>query len=295
MQEVDLMRIAVAIPTVGRPATVRAVIEQLQRQTRPADMTIVVGGGQQDVEGLSRLPSPPIVRLSERGLCKQRNAALRAIGNQADLVIFFDDDFLAHPTYLEEAEQLFESAPHIAGATGRIIADGIGHTGYDFAEALDLVSQDHRPADPNIRPAEALYGCNMVLRLSTMNDLRFDERLPLYGWLEDIDLTYRLGRRGELVRSDFIAGVHMGIKAGRQSGLRFGYSQIANPIYMLRKRSAPVRLAFSMMAKNLAANMVRSLWPEAHVDRRGRLRGNLLALVHLMTKRLDPQHILTLA
>ena len=33
-------------------------------------------------------------------------------------------------------------------------------------------------------------------------------------------------------------------------------------------------------------NIVRSPWPEPYVDRRGRLRGNLLALRDLMTGRM---------
>ena len=48
------------------------------------------------------------------------------------------------------------------------------------------------------------------------------------------------------------------------------------------------------MARNLLANLVRSLWPEPHIDRRGRLRGNVLALRHLLTGRIEPEHILEL-
>lgn len=289
------MRVIVAIPTVGRAAIVGAVVDHLRHQTRPPDAIIVVGASEEDVAGLKRLAPAPEVRLAEKGLCRQRNAALRAIDGRADLVIFFDDDFVPAPDYLEQAERLFAGHPDVVGATGRIIADGIGHSGYDLAQAFALIDGDELPPGANARPAEALYGCNMVLRMSALDGLSFDEMLPLYGWLEDIDLTFRLGRRGALIRSDFFAGVHMGVKSGRQSGLRFGYSQIANPVYMLHKKSAPTHLAFSMMARNFAANLVRSLWPEEHVDRRGRLRGNLLAVAHLLTNRLDPRHILSLS
>ena len=36
-------------------------------------------------------------------------------------------------------------------------------------------------------------------------------------------------------RANVLRGVHLGNKRGRVSGLRFGYSQIANPIYLLQK------------------------------------------------------------
>jgi hypothetical protein len=44
------------------------------------------------------------------------------------------------------------------------------------------------------------------------------------------------------------------------------------------------------MAKNLA----RSGWPEPYVDRRGRLRGNLLALRDLAAGRMTPERVLEL-
>ena len=76
------------------------------------------------------------------------------------------------------------------------------------------------------------------------------------------------------------------------SGLRFGYSQVVNPVYLLRKGTMPASFALKLMARNIAANMVRSVRPEIHIDRRGRLRGNLMALGHLLKGRVEPEYIL---
>ena len=40
---------------------------------------------------------------------------------------------------------------------------------------------------------------------------------------------------GKVVKIDAAFGVHLGTKLGRNSGLRLGYSQIANPLYLARK------------------------------------------------------------
>jgi hypothetical protein len=48
------------------------------------------------------------------------------------------------------------------------------------------------------------------------------------------------------------------------------------------------------MGRNIAANVARSLWPESYVDRRGRLRGNLLAIAHVLLGRVEPEYILKL-
>jgi hypothetical protein len=87
----------------------------------------------------------------------------------------------------------------------------------------------------------------------------------------------------------------IGVKLGRGSGVRLGYSQVANPLYIHAKRVGyPLRLALKLMGKNLVMNALRALLPEPHVDRRGRLRGNVTALKDLLTGKLDPERILEL-
>jgi hypothetical protein len=103
-----------------------------------------------------------------------------------------------------------------------------------------------------------------------------------------------MARRGRLLKCDALAGVHLGEKAGRTSGKRLGYSQIANPIYLLKKGTIPPDLARRLMRGNLASNLLRSFRPEPYIDRRGRLAGNLLALIDLPRGRLDPRRVLEL-
>ena len=137
----------------------------------------------------------------------------------------------------------------------------------------------------------------MAVRLAPMraHGLRFDERLPLYGWQEDVDLSCRLAEFGCVLQIDAACGVHLGAKSGRGSGLRLGYSQVANPLYLCGKRRGyPFRRAIAHITKNMAMNIVRAPWPERYVDRRGRLRGNLLALRDLTLGRMVPERILDL-
>ena len=81
-------------------------------------------------------------------------------------------------------------------------------------------------------------------------------------------------------------------KSGRSPGVRLGYSQVANPIYLARKGTMAWPLARTHMSRNMLANTARTLRPEPWVDRRGRLKGNLLALWDLARGRLDPRRIL---
>jgi hypothetical protein len=56
----------------------------------------------------------------------------------------------------------------------------------------------------------------------------------------------------------------------------------------------PRGFAYRLMVRNIAANVVKSVRPEPYVDRKGRLKGNLLAAYHILKGRVDPEYILKL-
>jgi GT2 family glycosyltransferase len=294
------VRIAIIIATTGRADLLRRTVARLAHQTRRADRVILVGVTSADLAGAGSGPcaaaalAPVELILAERGLPRQRNAGLRHLAGEADVVVFFDDDFVPANDYLAQIEREFAERPALVGATAQLLADGIKSPGISFDAAVALV-EAHRPSPhPRERRLPALYGCNLCIRLAAAEGLWFDEALPLYAWQEDVDFSFRLGRQGALVYTSRLAGVHLGAKGGRTSGLRLGYSQIANPVYLLRKKTIPPRLAWRLMLRNLAANAARSLWPEPYVDRQGRLRGNFSALADLLAGSLHPERILEL-
>jgi GT2 family glycosyltransferase len=290
--------IVVGIPTVGRAAVLRETLRELGGQARAADRVVVCAARPADAEGAAdALPRTEVVLCAQPGLPRQRNAILAACA-EADLVVFFDDDFLPHPNYLASVEQAMSGSPGIAVATGTVIADGITGPGLTVAEGRAILARAGAVALPGTAtPAFSGYGCNMAIRTALLrrHGLAFDERLPLYGWQEDVDLSRRLAAFGTVVRLDAAMGVHLGVKLGRGSGLRLGYSQVANPLYLAAKRAGyPLPYALSYVARNIAMNVARSPWPEPYVDRRGRLRGNALALLDLLRGRVDPERVLTL-
>jgi GT2 family glycosyltransferase len=231
------------------------------------------------------------------GSSAQRNTALDYAVGKYDIVTFFDDDFVPAESYLQRIAEEFAANPDWSVITGRVVKDGATNEGLNWQQGLEALHAAQAEPAYEIRQVVdhvGAYGCNMSVRSEMIGDLRFDERLVLYGWQEDIDFSSQLRQAGRVVCVSTIIGVHLGIKSGRVSGVRFGYSQIANPTYLIRKGSVPASFALPLMARNLAANIVRSLWPESYVDRRGRLRGNLLALMHLFRGRVQPEYILEL-
>lgn len=286
-----MARFYVVVATVGRAALTRRTVDLLAGQTRRPDGVIVVSVSPADVEGVAASIVQPEIAFAERGLCRQRNKALDMLRGRADYITFFDDDFVPATDHLEQVERLFEENADIVGVTGGLLADGINNGGYSLEQAQAIIDAAPAAEAAPLLFRHSLYGCNMSIRMSAAEGLRFDEALPLYGWQEDIDFTVQLGRRGQLVSTPAVTGVHMGTKGGRTSGRKLGYSQVANIVYLKRKGTMPPGLGERLMTANLLSNLARSVRPEPHVDRRGRLWGNILALVDLARGTLDPRKI----
>lgn len=286
------MKIAVAIATTGRPTVVGEALSRLMRLSPAPHSALVVGASSGDAP--PQLHGASFVVCPVKGLCAQRNHALDLIGGDANVIVFVDDDYAPAPGFFEGVERLFSGHADIVAASGALIADGVTRGGFTFEQADALIAAWRAPDAPYVRDSTGTYGCNMAYRLAAAPHLRFDETLPLYGWLEDTDFSARYARFGRVVRSDMFAGVHLGVRSGRVSGVRLGYSQIANPLYLWRKGTATPAFALALAARNMSANVLRSIRPEPEIDRRGRLRGNLLALADILRGRADPRRILTL-
>ena len=283
------MRIAIGIISMGRAAVLADTLRELRTQTRSADRVLVCSTCPADVagvEGAELFEAPP----STSG---QRNRLLTEAAD-CDLMVFFDDDFQPEPGYLAETERVFASDQSVVVSTGVVLADGAKGLGFSPDAGRDILDRA-APADPAapVVPAFNAYGCNMAVRLSVVRDhgVLFDDRLKYYGWYEDIDFSRRAAIFGHLVRVPGARGVHLGVKAGRTSGRRFGYSQVINPIYLWRKGSYPLHHVLYSVGRHILINAVRSVRPEAHVDRRGRLRGNLRAVGDLLRGRVEPERV----
>jgi GT2 family glycosyltransferase len=287
------MKVVLGIATCGRPLILSETIAFLVKQTRQPDAILVAYADPADLGEAPRQFQHVTFVQAPLGLTRQRNAILsRLLDN--DLLMFFDDDFYPEAHYLEITEQIFMTHPEIVASTGRVLADDIKGPGLTVAKAIEIVSTSTGAREEqHITPTFLAYGCNMCLRLETIREhnLRFDETLPLYGWYEDWDFSGQMSSFGTIAHISNACGVHLSVKIGRISGLRMGYAQVANPIYLARKGTFLWSNVFRFIVGPFLKNLVRSVAPEAYVDRFGRFRGNLTAFRDLLTGNLSPEQI----
>lgn len=288
------LRVAVLLASTGRPEALASSVEMfLQQSQRPSRIILSVVSAA-DLPSDRALLAQVETLIGPKGLPAQRNTALRQLDGDADVIAFFDDDYVPSRFCIEQIARFFAAQPQVVGATGRLLDDGINSSGISLEDAVRLVSE--YDVAPNgtldvIRPLEGLYGCNMAYRARAATGIWFDERLKLYGWQEDIDFAAQMAGRGDIVKTSAFAGVHQGVKNGRTSGVRFGYSQVANPIYLMRKGTMSRHFAMRILLRNLAANHLKAFRPEPWVDRMGRVRGNWIGLADVLRGRITPERI----
>lgn len=305
------MRAMVVIATSGRPDSVATLLHALSGQTLPPSAIVVVGASEADITGVRRHPlvNAGVASLHVsplRGLTRQRNLGLDHLRTVCGLteardafVAFFDDDFRPDSRWLEAAATRFDRAPDVVALTGRVLADGVNGVQLSDADAEAYLyggraPEPHWSDRPALSSVKSCYGCNMAFVGPVAHARRFDEHLPLYGWQEDRDYTGQALAYGQAVIEPACRGVHLGLKAARTSGDKFGYSQIVNPVHIAMRGNMSWARAAWFLGRAVIANTIRSIRRHALFDYRGRLRGNLIALADLARLRCTPQRILTL-
>lgn len=300
------MKVFVVVATKGRPKETYHLLTHLSEQSHPIESVIVVGHDAQDIDGLDQHAltnsGKATIGRAPIGSCHQRNAGLDNVAkhttetdHQDWIVIFFDDDFRPAKDWISNAVEAFTNDKSLMGITGYVIADGVSNKAYSESDVSDFLSGKQAPALAAVTEnITSLYGCNMAFRGTFSFEARFDEALPLYGWLEDVDYSRRALKNGTLAYVENCRGVHMGVSSGRTSGLRFGYSQVANPTFLHKKGTMPFVRAYTIMSKNILSNIFNTCRFNRKRDYYGRLKGNCVAIKDIARSKCSPQRILSL-
>lgn len=306
------MRKYVIVVTKGRPVQVRILMDLLVEQEVRPDAVIVVGVTEADLPDLADHPLHASARVKlmvskTAGCTTQRNVAIEALLEDAPdeqsgerwFASFFDDDFRPHRTWLRHCDAFLSEHGEVVGVTGQVLADGVKCGGVSEADAQrylsgELAPEVHWASGPVRREVGVAYGCNMAFVDRVIRRRRFDEALPLYGWQEDLDFTARARAYGPVFYVPSCLGVHLGVGNGRVSGVKFGYSQIANPLYLARKQTMARKHALRFICRNFLSNLYHSVQGSPLFDYRGRLRGNILAFLDMVRGAAHPRRILEL-
>lgn len=292
------MKTVLVISSLNRPEILHDTLVALSRQTiSPIAIILSLCNTDSVREGTAMLPLVRVVQ-GPKGLTKQRNNGMAELPPEAEYVLFLDDDIELAPNYLESMERLLDGAHSVVMASGVSAMDGLR-----LARALTreeaVKAALHYQCGERTEAAEGAYGCNMFVRRSLLETVRFDERLPLDSWLEDYDFSLRARAKGDVVWNFGTCVAHLGAqRLGPERGFLVGYAQIANSFYLWQKGLIPsfAKLLAKFWLPALRASLQGTVhgkppW-NAVFDYKGRMRGNVRALADAGCFRLRPERIL---
>ena len=215
------MKLGLVIASHGRPDLLQKVLTHLMSQRRIPDEVVISAVDSKDIPRAIDTIANVRCIFGNAGLTSQRNRGISCLIGTADVITFIDDDFIVGEDYFLNLESFFEVDNSIAGVTGEVIADGAASSGLTYEQGLELTEQySKRAKTPYTREIQGTYGCNMAFRTSSIGSVRFDERLPLYGWQEDLDFSGAMRAEGRIVKTNRVWGVHLGTKRGKGSETR---------------------------------------------------------------------------
>jgi GT2 family glycosyltransferase len=207
----------VVICTRNRPTELETALESVAAQTRaPTTVIIVDASDDEATHALTQrwsssgpLGSPIRYLNASPGLPAQRNLGVDI--STADVVHFIDDDVVLDREYLASIAAVFErdSECQIVGVGG-LVTNQPSHEPRIWWRTALLDSRRSGvilKSGANIIVTTAhelmrvqwLSGCSMSYRADVVRRLRFDEGLPGYASMEDVDFGFRAARVGKLV------------------------------------------------------------------------------------------------
>ncbi len=267
--------IAFVVATKDRPDELIRMWRSLRSQSRVPDEVVIVDASARPSTLVGPQAGPPVLRYIRTAVAsatRQRNIGLDAVGPEADLVGFLDDDAVLEEGAVEEMLRFWESAGAEVGGAAFNMAN---HPPLDwpvlkrtrFAESLGLYARGGGAVTASgfqtmIGPlartewADWLPSGASVWRREVVRDYRFDEWYNGYSYLEDLDFSYRVGKSYKLAVVAGARYLHLQAPGGRGGGYAFGLREVLNRVHFVKKhRELSLRKCYVALAVRLLMNI----------------------------------------
>jgi glycosyltransferase involved in cell wall biosynthesis len=259
--DVELLPIAVVIPTRNRVLTLRRTLESLADQSaHPAELIVI--DASDDVSApplcmdqlIARLASKVLWQKADvRGAANQRN---QGIGASSQPVIgFIDDDILFQPHCFARLWSALQSDPRLGGVNAmitnqRYLAPGLvsrfifrvmagrsepSYAGRVLGPAVNLLPED-RDELPEVVPVEWLNTTCTLYRREALPDPPFLAHFRGYSLMEDVALSLTVGKRWKLANARTARIYHDSQPGAHKSDPRLlAEMQLVNRYYVMTK------------------------------------------------------------
>lgn len=270
--------ISIVVATKDRPDDLRRLLLSLCQQTVSPSEIIVVDASREALESVvTAFPElrTRYLRHWPPSAAAQRNAGIRACDLSTTLIGFADDDTTFEPDAFAAMLRFWKGADKdVLGASfnivnyslpggqslkrsrvsarlglyptklGRVAASG-------WQSVIGKVSQTQF--------VEWLPTTAVVWRRHVLDSYVFDEYFDTYSYVEDLDFSYSIGRKGRLAIVAEACYSHFPSSLGRVSPRKFGRLEVRNRLYFVRKHSLSLPRCFLCIGIRFAMTLVTAL------------------------------------
>ena len=253
------MKISAIVPTIGRPESLRALLESLVAQTRNVDEVIVADASEDErVEKILRdFPSRfalSVNRVSVQppNAVRQRQAAIAEAAGEA--LLFLDDDVVLEPDCVARMVELLESNDDVVAVTAdfnnqtwpeptRIWQLYLRHilklkpNTWQGRVVGPLLRFGYNPVPTEPRPIEWLGSGNSLVRRSAFTNAGGFSDFFLHRCTinEDVDLGLKLRRAGTIMFCPAARMAHHQAPSGRVTMFMAAEDDLFNRFFILRR------------------------------------------------------------
>ena len=299
--QVSANRIAFVVPTKDRPHELRRMLASVQAQSVHPTQIIVVDGSTSPCEEISRgFPGLTIqyLRVFPPSLSKQRNAGMAAVDPSITLAGYLDDDLVIEPGAIEAMLRFWEKAGEdVGGARFNIVNEDLPRAVWikslfllESQKRGDMLRSGYQTAIGRVAKdtyVRWLSGGVTLWRRRVIDEFAYDEWFQGTGYLEDVDYSYRVGKRYKLVVVANAQVQHLTHPVRKDSNYVLGKWQAVNRFYFVKKhRDFFLLLSYWSALGELLLNLGTAI---RQIDS-GRLKrawGNLVGLLYVVRGRIE--------
>ena len=269
--------VTLIIPTVGRRELLEQLLVSIRLQTVMPREVLIVNGGSDDLGSLTNKCSDiPVRCINSRppSLTRQRNAGIAVVDPESDFIGFLDDDIILQPYTLKAMLDFWEQADSaVGGASFNIISDSFKPAtlferlfqvnALESGRVLKSGFNTKICSIEETKQADWLLGGATVWKKAVIEAFRFDEWFSGYAHCEDVEYSYRVGKKYRLMVVKEARVLHLSeprVQISQEYNL--GKMHVVNRLYFVTLNPDLSRLlcywaCFGLLINNISKGIFR--------------------------------------
>ncbi len=255
--------LAFIIATKDRKQDLYSLLTNIEKQSHLPDQIIIVDSSIEPLKAIEKKFNSlkiDYITYYPPSAAGQRNAGLELIENDIDLVGFVDDDIIFAMNAIENMLKFWKTeSEDIGGASFNILNQGTADFDKlklsDFTTKIGLYDRkignvaksgwhNRIMAVESTTQVEWLPTTAVIWRKNIFKEFKFDPYFDGYSYLEDLDFSYSVGKKHNMVIYANAGYYHYQSPRGRIDLFKFGEKEVQNRLYFVQKHSLSLSRCF---------------------------------------------------